>query len=117
MDRDAAARFVTDFLVGGVEQRGDLEAFLAEPGVIGERQAEIAGADDRDAQATIEAENVTQMAPEVPDVVADAAHAEFAEVREVLSNLGGVEGGTVRRAPARRSSGRPAAPRSLRQRR
>ena len=69
----------------------DLEAFLAEAGVVGERQAEVAGAHDRDAQLAIEAEDLPQVPAQVLDVVADAADAELAEIREVLANLRGVE--------------------------
>ena len=74
-----------------VEQRDDLEPFVAEAGIVGERQPEIAGAHDRDAHATVEAENLPQVAAQLLDVVADAADAELAEVREVLADLRGVE--------------------------
>ena len=79
------------FSLQGVEQRRDLEAFLAEPGIVGEREAEIAGAHDRDAQLAIEAENLAQVALQIADVVADAADAELAEVGEVLADLRGVQ--------------------------
>ena len=91
MDRHAAARLLADLLAQRVEERRDLEAFLAEARVVGEREAEIAGAHDRDAQLAIEAENLPQMALQIADVVADAADAELAEVGEVLANLRGVE--------------------------
>ena len=61
------------------------------PGIVGEREAEVAGAHDRDAQLAIEAENLPQVALQIVDVVADAADAELAEVREVLANLRGVQ--------------------------
>ena len=61
------------------------------PGIVGEREAEVAGAHDRDAQLAIEAEDLPQVAPQILDVVADAADAELAEVREVLADLRGVE--------------------------
>ena len=91
VDRHAAARLLADLRAQVVEQRGDLEAFLPEAGIVGEREAEIAGADDRDAQLAIEAENLAQVALQIADVVADAAHAELAEVREVLADLRGVQ--------------------------
>src|SRR5438445_2719312 len=91
VDRHAAARFLTDLRAQVVEERDDLEAFLPESGIVGEREAEIAGAHDRDAQLAIEAEDLAQMALQVADVIADAAHAELAEVGEILSNLGGVQ--------------------------
>ena len=74
-----------------VEQRRDLEAFLAEARVVGEREAEVAGADDGDAQLAIEPEDLAQVALQIADVVADAAHAELAEVGEVLADLRGVQ--------------------------
>src|SRR5262245_63246893 len=49
-DGHAAPRFVPDLLVGCIEERGNLEALLTESGVIGERQTEVSGADDGDAQ-------------------------------------------------------------------
>src|SRR6185295_18002175 len=87
VDRHAAARLLADLLAQVVEQRRDLEAFLAEPGIVGEREPEIAGAHDRDAQLAVETENLPEMALEIADVVADAADAELAEVGEVLANL------------------------------
>ena len=74
-----------------VEQRGDLEPFLAEARVVGERQAEVAGAHDRDAHALVEPENLPQVAAQLLDVVADAADAELAEIGEVLADLRRVE--------------------------
>ena len=61
------------------------------PGIVGEREAEVAGAHDRDAQLPIEAEDLAQMPLQIADVVADAADAELAEVREVLADLRGVQ--------------------------
>ena len=61
------------------------------PGIVGEREAEVAGADDRDAQLAIEAEDLAQVALQIADVVADAADAELAEVGEILANLRGVQ--------------------------
>ena len=74
-----------------VEERDDLEPFLTEARVVGERETEIAGADDRHAELAIEAENLAQVALQIADVVADAADAELAEVRQVLANLRGVQ--------------------------
>ena len=86
-DRHAAARLLADLRAQVVEQRHDLEALLTEAGIVGEREAEVAGADDRDAQLAIEAEDLAQVTLEIADVVADAADAELAEVGEVLANL------------------------------
>jgi hypothetical protein len=49
VNRHAAAGFVADLFVCGVEQRGDFESFLPESWIVREREPEIAGADDRDA--------------------------------------------------------------------
>ena len=49
-----------------VEQRGDLEPFVAEAGIVGQRQPEVAGAHDRDADAPVEAENLPQVARAAP---------------------------------------------------
>src|SRR5438045_1487836 len=87
VDRHAATRLLTDFGAQVVEEREDLEPFLPKPGVIRQREPEIAGADDRDAQFAIESENLSQMPLEVANVIADAADAELAEVREVLADL------------------------------
>src|SRR5882672_11204705 len=52
VDRNAATRLVADLLVGRIEHRGNLEALLAEAWIVGEREAQVAGADDRDAETT-----------------------------------------------------------------
>ena len=91
VDRHAAARLLADLLLQRVEQRRDLEPFLAEARIVGEREPEVAGAHDGDAQLAIEAENLAQVALQIADVVADAADAELAEVGEVLADLRGVE--------------------------
>ena len=87
----AAARAAADLVALGVEERDDREAFLPEARVVGEREPEVAGAEDRDADGAIEPEDHPQVALELLDVVADAAHAELAEVGEVLADLGGVQ--------------------------
>src|SRR4029079_17702779 len=79
------------FLVEDVEERDDLEAFLAETRVVGQREPEIAGAHDRDAQLAIEPEDLPQVPSQVLHVVADAAHAKLAEVRQILANLRGIQ--------------------------
>ena len=91
VNRHAAPRLLADLLVPVVEERRDLEAFLPEPRIVGERKAQIAGAHDRDAQLLIQSENLTKMPLQVADVVADAADAELAEVRQVLADLRGVQ--------------------------
>src|SRR5262249_40949276 len=67
------------------------ETFLPEARIVGEREPEVAGAHDRDAQLAVETEDLPQVALQIADVIADAADAELAEVREVFPDLRGVE--------------------------
>ena len=69
----------------------DLETFLTKPGVIGERQAQVARSHDGDSKMAIEPKDLTQMPTQFLDVVADAANAELTEVRQILANLRRVE--------------------------
>ena len=57
------------------------------PAVVGQREPEVAGPHDRHAHAAVEAENLPQVPPQLLDVVADAADAELAEIRQVLPDL------------------------------
>ncbi len=86
-DQNPAARAPADLLLERVEQRDHLEPVLAEAGVIGKREAEVAGAHDRHTDVAIETEDLLQVPPQLLDVVPDAAYAELAEVRQVLPNL------------------------------
>ena len=61
------------------------------PGVVGEREAEVAGAHDGDADAAVQPEDLPQVPPQLLDVVADAADAELAEIRQVLPDLRGIQ--------------------------
>ncbi len=65
VDRHAAARLLADLGALVVEERRNLEAFLAEARIVGEREAQVAGADDGDAQLAIEAEDLPQMALQI----------------------------------------------------
>ena len=56
-DADAAARPAADLRALGVEERDDREAFLPEARVVGQREPEIAGAEDRDADGAVEPED------------------------------------------------------------
>ncbi len=78
---------MADLLVRRVEQRGDFEPLLAEPRIVGQRQAKVSGAHDRHAQVAVEAKNLAQVAAQILDVIADAADAKLTEVGEVLANL------------------------------
>ena len=90
-NRHAAPRLVADLGVGDVEERDDLEPFTAKAGVVGEGEAEVAGAHDGDPQFAVEAENLAEVALEILDVIADTADAELAEIRQVLPDLRGVQ--------------------------
>ena len=70
-----------------VEERGNLEPFVAEAGVIGERQSQVAGAHDRHLDPAVEAEDLPQVRTQLLDVIADATDAELAEIGEILANL------------------------------
>src|SRR5262249_48599786 len=61
VDRHAAARLLSHFLAEVVEQRRNLEAFVAESGIVGEREAEVSRAHDRNAQPAIESEDLPEM--------------------------------------------------------
>src|SRR5262245_23077671 len=89
--RHAAALHGADLAVADVEQRHSLEAFAAKPGIVGQRQAEVASAHDRHAQLAIKPQNLTQMALQILDVVPNPTHAELAEIREILTDLRGIE--------------------------
>src|SRR5688572_4097870 len=91
VDRHAALRFVADLGLGDVEHRDNLEAFAFESRIVGERQTQVAGAHDGHAQLAIKAEDLAQVPLEILDVVADAPHAELAEIRKVLADLRRVE--------------------------
>ena len=91
VDRHAAARRMPDLVRRRVEHRRDLEPFIAEPRIVREREPEVAGAHDRHPDGLVDAENLAQVAPQLLDVVADAADPELAEVREILPNLRRVE--------------------------
>ena len=69
----------------------NLKAFLPEPWVVGQREPQIARAENRHLQLSLEAQNLPQMALQILDVVADAAHAELAEIGEVFPDLRRVE--------------------------
>ena len=106
VDGHAASGFMPDLLVRHVEERGDFEALLAKAGVVGQRQPEVAGTHDDNAQAAIEPKDLTKIEAKLLDVVANAADAEFTEVGEVLANLRGVETEAARQPPATKSSAR-----------
>ena len=77
----------------GVEQGDDAEAAAAEAGVVGQRVAEVADADDDDGPVLGHADLAGDLVAQVVDVVPDAAGAVAAEVGEVLAELGAVDAG------------------------
>src|SRR3989304_1320723 len=74
-----------------VEDGRDPEALAREALVVEEGGAEVAEADQRHLPPAVEAEDPLQLRFEPRDVVADAAHAELAEVGEALPHLRGVQ--------------------------
>ena len=93
MDDDDAVHLGADLVVGRVDERGDHEAPLPEPRVVGERMTEVAHADDDAGPVVGEPELAADVEEQVLDVVADAPGPVAAEVRQVLAHLGGVDPG------------------------
>ncbi len=80
-----------DLLVRGVEHGDQLEALLGEAAVAGQGGAQRAGAHDDHVPRALEAETALDLVDQAVDLVAHAARAELAEVREVLADLGRVQ--------------------------
>src|SRR5438876_2708401 len=70
-----------------VVNRGDVEAALPEAGILYQRAADPAGADQHDAVRASQAQDVANPRGELRDGIAQAALAERAEEREVLAHL------------------------------
>src|SRR6266702_4659393 len=70
-----------------VVNRGDVEAALPEAGILYQRAADPAGADQYDAVRASQAQDVANPRGELRDGIAQAALAERAEEREVLAHL------------------------------
>ena len=62
VDGHAAARSLPDLVGVDVEHGRDLEAFLAEPRIVRQREAQVARAHDGHLEPTVEAENLPQVA-------------------------------------------------------
>ena len=75
------------FCLVGIKQCDDVKIRLFKTIVIRQRRSEPSGADNRDAVFFVETENFRYMIAQIFDVIADAAHAEFAEIRQILANL------------------------------
>ena len=97
LDRQLA-HLLAHELVVGVDERHDPKAAGAETTVVGQGAAEVSDSDDRDRPVAGEAELPGDLVEEVVDVVADAARAVGAEVREVLADLGRVHAGQLGQA-------------------
>src|SRR5437667_2651906 len=76
-----------DFLRILVVNRGDVEAALPEAGILYQRAADPAGANQHDAVRASQAQDVANPRGELRDRVAQTALAERAEEREVLAHL------------------------------
>ena len=96
-----AAHVVADPARVAVEQRDDPEAPRGEAGVVGERLAEVADADDDDGEVLGDADLAGDLVAEVLHVVADSPGAVGAEVGQVLAQLGAVDAGRGRQLLAR----------------
>ena len=91
MNRHAASGLLPHFRAQRIEQGRDLEAFLPEPGIVGEREAQVARAHDGHPELLVEAQNLAKVTLQVAHVVADTADAEFAEIGQVLADLRSVQ--------------------------
>ena len=76
---------------GGRDVKGgvDAEAYLIKIKVLQQRVAQVAGADDDDLVAAVDAQNVADLGAQLRHVVTVALLAEFAEAAEILADLGG----------------------------
>jgi len=90
-DHFQARHFLTDLEGIAVEGADDVEAAKFEILVAQQRFAEIADADQGAFPDPVDPEGMLDGVDEILDVVADPAYAEFAEVGEVLADLGGVD--------------------------
>ena len=79
----------------GSIKRDDAEAAGVEAGVVGQRRAEVAEADDDHRPVVGRPDLAADLEPQVLDVVADTAGAVRAEVGEVLAELGRVDPGRL----------------------
>ena len=86
MDRHAAARSPAHLLAQRIEQRDNAKPLAAEARIIGQRKSQVPGAHDRHRQLPVESQNGVEPLAQVPDDVADAAHAKVAEVRQVFAD-------------------------------
>ena len=68
---------------------GDAEAYLIKIKVLQQRVAQVAGTDDDDLVAAVDAQNVADLGAQLRHVVTVALLAEFAEAAEILADLGG----------------------------
>src|SRR5438552_8203500 len=88
VSHDQAIPARPDFARVLIVDRGDVKAALLESLILHQRAAHAARADQDDAIAALEPEDVTDAARELGDGVAQAAFAERAEEGKVLTNLG-----------------------------
>ena len=77
---------------GDIEGGVDAEADLVEVEVLQQRVAQVAGADDDELVAAVDAQNVADLGAQLRHVVAVALLAKFAEAAEILTDLGGRDG-------------------------
>src|SRR5215467_4717393 len=64
---------------------------MTETLVIGQSHPQVSQADYSHPALLVQTENLHQMLAQILDVISDAAHAEFAEIGQVLANLRRIE--------------------------
>src|SRR5204863_9239921 len=79
-----------------VEYRGDAEPLTSEALVVVEGGAQIAESHEGDLPLAVETKDALELRLQTRDVVADAAHTELAEIREVFPDLGRVQAEPLR---------------------
>ena len=95
-DHFQARDFLADLERIAVEGADDVEAAELEVLMAQQRLAEIAHADQGAFPDPVDPQGMLDGDDEILDVIADAAHAEFAEIGEVLADLGGVDAAGAR---------------------
>ena len=80
-----------DLLLAGVEYARDVEPLFSEAGITDQRGAEISGSEHDNQLILVDLEDSRDTVLQFDDVVAHAGLAEFSEIREVFSELRGVD--------------------------
>ena len=73
------------------KRAADAKILLVESHVIGQGHPQIARTHNADPMLPVQTKDLTEMGPQLGHVVADAPHPEFAEIGQVLADLGRVQ--------------------------